>query len=254
MKKIGTIAKRILEALQAHHEGLTIEQLRNIVDPNREQGNQEHFGRRLRELYPFYIIDKKPHGRDTLYSLVGERPAGQWEYDVVNKTLRAKILARDGSRCQMCGKTVEADKIKLHIDHKIPQNWGGRTVEENLWALCTGCNEGKKNYFATFDSAVMKAVMSHDSVHKRIAELLHLKEGEWVDSDLIEFVANYNDWQTDWRKRLRELRYLGLKIEPRRIKIEKRTMSQYKLTKWVDLPADPSRAAQEYERARQRAK
>ncbi len=96
----------------------------------------------------------------------------------------------------------------------------------------------------------MKDVIHHDSVHARIAGLLKSKQGEWVDSDLIEFVANFQDYQTDWPKRLRELRYLGLKISTRRRREGKRERSYYRLENWVDLPENPSQAARAYEQER----
>ncbi len=132
---------------------------------------------------------------------MGERPPGEWDYEKISKQVRAKILQRDGSSCQMCGRTPKEDPVKLHIDHKIPQSWGGKTEEENLWTLCSACNEGKKNYFTSFDPELMQEVLGYKSVHARIANLLRLQEKKWVDSDLLEFVANFDDYQTDWRKR-----------------------------------------------------
>ena len=152
----------------------------------------------------------------------------------------------------MCGKTVARDSIKLHIDHKIPRDWGGLTIEENLWALCSACNEGKRSYFASFDPESMKGVLELASVHERLAKILHDKQGEWIDCDLLEFVANFEDYQTDWRKRLRELRYFGLDIESKNRKQEQRTLSYYRLNNWVELPQNLSDAAREFEKQRAR--
>ena len=188
----------------------------------------------------------------TVYQYISPRPEGEWEFSTISKTLRAKIIHKADGRCQMCGRTISKDHIKLHLDHKIPESWGGKSTEENLWAICSACNEGKKNYFASFDPELMEKIVRYKSVHKRIAELLHIKEGQWVDSDLIEFVANATEIQTDWRKRLRDLRYLNLIIESRRKKRGKRHTSQYRLIKWVELPVDPTQAAREFEKARAR--
>ena len=57
----------------------------------------------------------------------------------------------------------------------------------------------------------MKKVMGHPSVHVRIGELLKLNFEKAVPSKLIEFVAN----QDDWKKRTRELRYLGWEFDAR---------------------------------------
>src|SRR5207237_3368332 len=117
--------------------GLDIDQLRAVVSFS---GTQQHFDKRIRETYPHFIIERTRQGRRTIYKFVGERPPGEWDYAVISKTLRAKILHRDGMRCQMCGRTVAEDGIKLHVDHKIPREWGGQTIEENLWTLDTACN------------------------------------------------------------------------------------------------------------------
>jgi hypothetical protein len=248
---LSSIQLEILRLLKENPDGLDINQIRESAS---FPGIQQHLDRRLRGLDPFYRIARVRTGKRTVYVLEGERPAGEWDYGVISKTLRAKILTRDGRRCQMCGKTVSHDSVRLHLDHKIPQEWGGPTGEENLWALCSACNEGKKNYFSSFDPELMSTVLRHDSVHKRIAELLHLRNGQWVDSDLIEFVANFEDYQADWQKRLRELRYLDLVITVKRKKEMRRTKSYYKLENWVDLPNDPSRAARKFEQARNKAK
>lgn len=55
--------------------------------------------------------------------------------------LRAKVLARDGYRCKMCG--ASAEDTALHVDHVIPVARGGITEERNLQTLCRTCNLGK---------------------------------------------------------------------------------------------------------------
>jgi HNH endonuclease len=241
------LQQQILDALIAHPEGLDIFQLRELVGST---GPQEHFNRRLRGIYAHYIIERVRDGKRFIYKYVGPRPEGSLDDVAISNTLRAKILHIYGERCQMCGRTVVEDHVKLHIDHKIPREWGGKTVEENLWPLCTECNQGKKNYFATFDPELMTKVLHEDSVHLRIALLLKEKIGEWVDSDLLRFVANFKTYQEDWQKRLRELRYTGLEIEHRNRKVGRRVKSYYRITNWVELPADVTAFAREYERNR----
>jgi hypothetical protein len=247
-KRPPKLALDMLKALKDNPAGLDIVQLRHLVlKPN---DTQQHLDRRLRSLDPFYIITREREGQRTVYKYIKTRTEGEWEFEDIPKTLRAEILNKAAGRCQMCGRTINEDNIKLHIDHKIPRSWGGKTQSDNLWAICSICNEGKKNYFANFDTEIMAAIMVHKSVHKRIAELLHMNQGEWVERDLIEFVANAIDQQEDWQKRLRELRYFKLQIDSRRTRIGKRTVSQYRLKNWVILPEDPTKAAREYERKR----
>src|SRR5205814_1392075 len=105
-----------------------------------------------RGIYAHYIIKRFHTKGRFIYKYIGPRPEGSLDDAAISKTLRAKILHDYGERCQMCGRTVAEDHIKLHIDHKIPREWGGKTVAENLRPLCSKCNEGKKNYFATFDA------------------------------------------------------------------------------------------------------
>ncbi len=244
---LSGISLAILKLLQDHPGGLDINQIRQLGNI----AGQQHLDRRVRDLDPRYLIDRAHVGNRTVYRLIGERPEGDYDYGVISKALRARILTRDGRRCRMCGKTVDEDLIKLHIDHKIPREWGGQTAEYNLWSLCSSCNEGKRNHFASFDPALMSAVLGHTSVHRRIAEILHMKLGVWVDCDLIEFVANFDDYQTDWKKRLRELRYFGFEIESRNGKVGRRTLSFYRLNNWPeDQPADISAAAREFEKLR----
>ena len=145
--KLSKIAKDIRDVLIKHPDGLNIHQIRTRIGISAD--TQQHLDRRLRSLDPFYRIARRKAGRATVYVFKGERPEGAWDFSVISKDDRAKVLNRSGRRCQMCGRTVEDDCVKLHIDHKIPQSWGGTSEIENLWALCSHCNEGKKNDFKT---------------------------------------------------------------------------------------------------------
>ena len=248
-KNLTGIPLAILELLKSHPDGLDIEEIRALGGFE----GQQHLDRRLRDLDPLFLIDRTRAGNRTLYRLVGERAEGEYDYEVISKTVRAKILTRDGRRCRMCGRTVDEDQIKLHIDHKIPREWGGTTSEENLWALCSACNEGKRNHFASFDPKQMQQILCYDSVHRRLAETLHANLGAWIDRDLLEFVANFDDYQTDWPKRLRELRYFNLKIDTRNRKVGRRTVSYYRLNNWLKLPENLSEAARHFEADRAKA-
>jgi len=60
--------------------------------------------------------------------------------------LRYEVLNRDGLKCKWCGRSA-ADGVKLHIDHVIPESFGGETSYDNLGTLCEKCNLGKSNDF-----------------------------------------------------------------------------------------------------------
>ena len=147
----------------------------------------------------------------------------------------------------MCGRSIEKHGIMLVVDHKIPRELGGETVPENLEAICEDCNAGKKAYFKSMDTEWMREVMRHKSVHVRLGETLKAFKGEPVDAATLEFVAN----QDDWKKRVRDLRYLGWEIVTfnRRIS-ETRVSSFYRLVQSQPWPTDPTGVIRQYERDR----
>ena len=71
------------------------------------------------------------------------RARARYERRLMSSKLRYYILARDGSRCALCGRSPKEDGVKLEIDHIIPVSKGGKTVPENLRVLCADCNRGK---------------------------------------------------------------------------------------------------------------
>ncbi len=53
------------------------------------------------------------------------------------RSVRARVLLRDGLTCQRCGAPAS------HVDHITPVSAGGGDHERNLQALCDGCNLSK---------------------------------------------------------------------------------------------------------------
>jgi 5-methylcytosine-specific restriction endonuclease McrA len=241
----GNIHRQMAELLRQHPDGLSSGQIRAKLGIAAEE--QAQLDRRRRELRRWFVIEKVKKGNELVYRLVGERKKPIWA-DNVSLRLRASVLGRAHGRCQMCGRTVQAHRITLVVDHKIPKDWGGSsTDEDNLWAICEDCNAGKKAYFSSQNQEVMRAVMHHKSVHVRIGELLKLNLKNPIPSALIELVAG----QEDWRKRTRELRYLGWEIEATRKKLPSgKVESYYTLNKFTDWPDDPSGWIRDYERKR----
>lgn len=240
INKEGTAAGReVLELLKQYPDGLTAAEIRAKIGG--DVGNQEQLIRRLRHLRKHYDIPyDKEHGRKA-YRYKGEKQNVHTDSGAISGKQRARILNLAKGRCQMCGRTVEHDHIKLQVDHKVPQTWGGLTVDENLWAICVQCNHGKRDFFASFDPKEMAELIAIESVHERIARFLKMHEGDWVDSHHLEDIANVRERQEDWQKRLRELRYpvVGMVIETGRYTTDQGFVrSKYKLTKWADLPPD----------------
>ena len=54
---------------------------------------------------------------------------------------RRNLYARDGNRCQYCGKRYPTGELSL--DHVIPRSLGGRTTWENIVCACVQCNVRK---------------------------------------------------------------------------------------------------------------
>ncbi len=83
-------------------------------------------GRRVRQLYPFFWIDKIPNGRrPPRYYLRARKPPPRPEGPRVDRKTRAQVL--QPQRCAMCGRTPLGDGVKkLDVDHKLPPGMGGR--------------------------------------------------------------------------------------------------------------------------------
>jgi hypothetical protein len=64
------------------------------------------------------------------------------ERSPILKSIRFRVLDRDGYRCQYCGRSA-ADGVRLHIDHVVAVSRGGSNDESNLLTACQDCNLGK---------------------------------------------------------------------------------------------------------------
>jgi len=245
---LGSVSAQIYTLLRENPDGLSITEIRRKLGVGE---NQEHLDRRIRDLRKFYILKGSQQERGYVYTLEGLRPASQIDVAAISGRLRAEILHRAKGRCQQCGETIAEHGITLQLDHRLPLSWGGQTTPENLWAICERCNNGKRDYFKSFDEGELKDIISFPSVYERIARTLKMHSGKPVPSQLLEFVANANDVQDDWQKRLRELRYpvIGLDISATKIKnAEGKLESAYTLNNWRDLPPNHKQLIKEYER------
>lgn len=54
---------------------------------------------------------------------------------------RRNVYARDGNRCQYCGKKFSTSELSL--DHVVPRSAGGQATWENIVCACLRCNVKK---------------------------------------------------------------------------------------------------------------
>jgi HNH endonuclease len=241
--KLSELQSRILALLEAHKEGISITQLRLELGLKSEQ--QQHLDRRVRTLDEHFVIQRQRHGRDLLYVFSGKRKVPRSRGAIPNP-LRARVLMEANNRCAMCGRSSREEGIVLQVDHIIPVEWGGTSNHGNLQALCRDCNQGKKNFFASFDKKLMTRVMSHSKIHHRLAEILLACAPHPVESYLLAAIGG----QDDWKKRLRELRTLGWKIRALKKKTIHGVKSSYVLIeKGEELGADPAKEIRRREKA-----
>ncbi|QGY79303.1 HNH endonuclease [Sphingorhabdus lacus] len=248
----STAGVEILKLLQMYPNGLNAGEIRASVGT---VGDQEQLMRRLRHVRKYYHVPYEKVDDRWVYVFRGEKQNVTTDSGIITGKQRARILNLAKGRCQMCGRTVDEDSIKLQVDHRVPQTWGGLTVDENLWAICVQCNHGKRDFFASFNPREMAELVKIESVHERIARFLKMHKDEWVDSHYIEDIANVRERQDDWQKRLRELRYpvVGMDIETGRYKTpEGFIRSRYKLTKWVDLPPNHQKLIRDWDDKKKR--
>lgn len=153
----------------------------------------------------------------------------------VRLRFQALYAARGG--CENCGKSIDKHGIARVVVHKVPPEFGGLTETDNVWALCEECDGPRMNYFRRLDAGWISRMKETRSVHLRLGETLKVFQTQPVPTAVLKRVAN----QDDWKKRIRELRYLGWEIETfnRRVS-DKRVSSFYRLVKSRSWPADPS--------------
>ena len=82
---------------------------------------------------------------------------------------RRNIFARDGNRCQYCGKRFPTSELSL--DHVMPRSRGGKANWENIVCACVKCNVRKGG--RTPWEAGMK--LTHEPVKPKTSPSIGLK-------------------------------------------------------------------------------
>ncbi|MBA3788917.1 HNH endonuclease [Patescibacteria group bacterium] len=183
----GVVWQKLLDALYAD--------IGNVVSNQKliKVSGQHNYARRVREL--------RAEGWDIVYSasptgyILRSTNKTAKNADVyINFKLRQKILERDQYICQLCGhraneKYADGESVKLEVDHILPLKQGGKTVEENLWTLCTRCNAGKKSLL-DYPETVKNRIISvnlPDDIRGKLSEL-SLKRGETINSLILDAI------------------------------------------------------------------
>ncbi|WP_025134529.1 HNH endonuclease [Leucobacter sp. PH1c] len=195
-------------------------------------------GRRVRELRKWFLLRTVQKGRTHYYELRGWQTGPTSDSAGISGKVRGEVLS--SNRCAQCGKTPSEDGVKLEVDHKVPQSWGGTDDIDNLQPLCTQCNHDKQAFYATMDpfEDQIRAATQHMEPHRRIGELLKAfaAAGAEAPSQVVGVVASMHQYQEDWQKRMRELRELGWDYTTRKETRPERVHTFYILTKWTEWP------------------
>ena len=200
-------------------------------------GEQEQLDRRKRELNKYFVLGREGRsGKTVLYKLASRKAVVESDVLGISERVRAEVLRL--GHCAMCGRTPQTHGAVLQVDHKMPQSWGGTNDISNLQPLCEECNRGKKAYFATLNAfgPQIRQASENDEPHKRIGELLKTVAPAELRSDIVELVAHSRQYQSEWRKRLRELRVLGWKITTRKRKEAGRVQVYWRAEHWEPWP------------------
>jgi hypothetical protein len=99
--------------------------------------------------------------------------------------------------------------------------------------------EGKRQYQETYVyyAEQIRLAAGFDEPQRRIGELLLALRDEWVPSELISIVASAKEYQTDYERRIRELRMLGWEYQVRKAYGEgARVRVRYRLVRSVPWP------------------
>ena len=252
---VGSTTQRLLYGfLYRRRDNLpTMPELRFFVSDalGEEQASTERRLRELRRYFDIEAVEIDSESRYRLHRWSATRPphAGV----AISPRRRAEVLAPQ--RCAQCGRTPLESHVKLVVDNKVPLSWGGDNEPENLQPFCEECYAGKRDYFRSFEAYAeqIRTAIGYDEPQKRIGELLKAFEGGWVRSDLLGIVASAKNFQEDWQRRLRDLRYLGWDYQhEKRYGEGSRVWTYYRLTKSAAWPENISQAIRA-EEAKRRA-
>jgi len=97
----------------------------------------------------------------------------------ISKKTRFEIFKRDSFKCVYCGRTPEADGVKLVVEHIRPVVKGGENDYLNLVTACFDCNSGKGKRELSDKSVIEKQRKELELQNIRRNQLLEMKQ--WRD-------------------------------------------------------------------------
>jgi 5-methylcytosine-specific restriction endonuclease McrA len=151
-----------------------------------------------RELSAIWAEEKNPPDdwlRSVRFEILVPRVIRLLHYDRLPKLKlnpsRQAIFARDGYRCQYCGRTFPLGQLSL--DHVVPQRDGGKSTWENMVCACRKCNVKKGG--RTPRDARMKLLTK--PIRPRMSPLIVRKMQEpkyqtwitWLDKETIAHIG-----------------------------------------------------------------
>lgn len=89
---------------------------------------------------------------------------------------RRNIYARDGNRCQYCGRKYSTTELSL--DHVVPRSRGGGSSWENIVCCCLKCNIRKGG--RTPEEAHMRLITRPKKPHRNPVISLKLNDGRYA--------------------------------------------------------------------------
>lgn len=173
--------------------------------------NGTEWARSLRSLRDDGWIIENDKSKNTYMFPYSEPKGEKKDNRYIPIDLKAKVMIRDQSTCQMCGRNVKDDHIVIHIDHIIPHSWGGETVLDNLQCLCKDCNEGKKNWETSENPDLMMEISKANNTGERLKLYFEFYPNKEISVNRLSVIAKTREWTRE----LRRIRAnYGMDIEP----------------------------------------
>lgn len=98
----------------------------------------------------------------------------------ISKALRERVTSEAGFRCGYCLVSVALTGMPMEMDHIIPKAIGGATALENLWLVCSLCNDHKGQRISAPDPQTGEITRLFDPRRQRWAD-----QFEWRDEGIL---------------------------------------------------------------------